>query len=196
MSSSKVSTEDVKKLRQETGVSIMQCKKALEEAGGDMEKAKVMLRKISAQVADKKGDRELGAGTIGVYAHPGGNVVGVVVLSCETDFVAKNEEYKQLAYDIAMHVAAMSPEFINRDDVKEEDISAAKEVFKEEIADKPVDIQDKILEGKLNSYLKEKVLTEQPFIKDGDKSVGQLIMEATQKFGERIVITRAERFAA
>ncbi len=193
---SKVSMEDVKALRDATSVSIMQCKKALEEAGGDMEKAKVLLRKISAQVADKKGDRELGAGTVGVYTHQGGNVAGVVVLSCETDFVAKNEDFKALAYDIAMHVAAMAPEFVTRDEVKDEDVAAAKKVFEEEVADKPKEMQEKILEGKLNAYLKEKVLVDQPFVKDAEKTIAQLITEATQKFGERIAITRAERFSA
>lgn len=187
---------DVKILRDETSVSIMQCKKALEEAGGDIEKAKVLLRKISAQVADKKGDRELGAGTVGVYSHQGGGIAGVVVLSCETDFVAKNEDFVALAYDIAMHVAAMAPQFITKGDVKDEDVAAAKAVFQEEVADKPEAMQEKILEGKLNSYLKEKVLMEQPFVKDGEKTITQLLSEATQKFGERVAITRAERFAA
>jgi len=192
----KVSMADVKTLRDETSVSIMQCKKALEEAGGDIEKAKVLLRKISAQVADKKGDRDLAAGTVGVYSHQGGGIAGVTVLSCETDFVAKNEDFKALAYDIAMHVAAMAPSFITKDDVKDEDVAAAKAVFQEEVADKPEAMQDKILEGKLNSYLKEKVLMEQPFVKNGEQTVTQLITEATQKFGERVAITRAERFAA
>ena len=191
----KVSMEDIKKLRDETSVSIMQCKKALEEAGGDIEKAKVLLRKISAQVADKKVDRELGAGTIGVYTHPGGSIVGVAILSCETDFVSKNKEFQDLAYDIAMHVAAMAPEYITRDEVKDEDVAKVKEVFQEEVADKPADIQDKILEGKMNAYLKDKVLMEQPFVKDGDQTIAQIISEATQKFGERIVITRMERFS-
>ena len=192
----KISMADVKILRDETSVSIMQCKKALEEAGGDIEKAKVLLRKISAQVADKKGDRELGAGTVGVYSHQGGGIAGVVVLSCETDFVAKNEDFVALAYDIAMHVAAMAPQFITKGDVKDEDVAAAKAVFQEEVADKPEAMQEKILEGKLNSYLKEKVLMEQPFVKDGEKTITQLLSEATQKFGERVAITRAERFAA
>lgn len=187
---------DIKTLRDETGVSIMQCKKALEEAGGDIEKAKVLLRKISAQVADKKSGRDLGSGTVGVYLHQGGNVAGIVVLSCETDFVAKNEEFKTLAYDIAMHVAAMAPEFINKDDVKAKDVAAAKAVFEKEVADKPKEMQEKILEGKLGSYLQEKVLMEQVYVKDADKTIGDLIKEATQKFGERMDITRSERFSA
>jgi len=190
-----ISLDDVKKLREETGVSIMQCKKALEEAGGDFEKARVILRKVSAQIAEKKADRELGAGAVQAYVHAGNTVAGVVVLSCETDFVAKNEEFSALAKDIAMHVAAMAPQFISKDDVKDEDIAAAKEVFKEEVADKPEELQDKILEGKINSYLEDKVLMEQDFIKDPSKKIKDLVSEATQKFGERVEITRAERFS-
>jgi elongation factor Ts len=191
-----ISMVDIKSLRDATGVSIMQCKKALEEAGGDIEKAKVLLRKISAQVADKKGGRDLGAGTVGAYLHQGGSVAGIVVLSCETDFVAKNEEFKALAYDIAMHVAAMAPSFITKEDVKDEDIAAAKAVFQEEVADKPEAMQEKILQGKLDAYLQEKVLMDQPFVKNGEKTIAVLISEATQKFGERVGITRSERFAA
>ena len=104
-------TEEIKALRDETGVSIMQCKKALEEAGGDMEKAKIILRKQSAAIASKKSDRALGAGIAAAYTHAGGAVVGAVVLACETDFVSKNEEFSKLAYNIAMHVAAMRPQF-------------------------------------------------------------------------------------
>ncbi len=190
-----VSLDDVKKLRDETGVSIMQCKKALEEASGDFEKARVILRKVSAQIAEKKADRELGAGAVQAYVHAGNTVAAVVVLSCETDFVAKNEDFVALAKDIAMHTAAMAPQFVSRDDVKEEDIAAAKEVFKEEVKDKPEDLQDKILEGKIDSYLEEKVLLEQAFIKDPSKKIKDLISEATQKFGERVEISKAERFA-
>ncbi len=190
------SMEDIKTLRDDTGVSIMQCKKALEEGGGDIEKAKVLLRKVSSQIADKKADRDLASGTVGVYLHQGGSVAGVIVLSCETDFVAKNEEFKALAYDIAMHVAAMAPQFLTKDDVKDEDVAAAKAVFEEEAADKPKDMQEKIVVGKMNSYLKEKVLMEQPFVKDADKTISELVKEATQKFGERVEITRSERFGA
>src|SRR5580658_9603175 len=112
-------SEELKQLRDETGVSIMQCKKALEEAGGDIEKAKVILRKQSAAIASKKSDRALGAGVAAAYTHAGGQVVGAVVLGCETDFVSKNEAFSKLAYDIAMQVAAMNPQFRSREDVKE-----------------------------------------------------------------------------
>ena len=190
-----VTTELVKELREMTGVSIMQCKKALEEAGGDMEKAKVLLAKKGSAIADKKADRTLGAGVIQAYTHSTNAVAGIVILSCETDFVAKNEEFVKLAYDIAMQVAASSPQFLKRDELEEKDMKAAKEVFEEEVQDKPKEMQEKILEGKLNSYFKDKILLEQAFIKDGDKSIQNLLDEATQKFGERIEITQFERFA-
>ncbi len=190
-----VSIEEIKKLRDETGVSIMQCKKALEEAGGDVEKAKVMLRKISAQVAEKKADRDLGAGVVQAYVHSNKTVAGVVVLACETDFVAKNEEFVQLAYDLAMHVAAMAPQFLSDADVSEEDIKSAREVFEEEAKDKPEDIREKIVEGKMKSFLKEKVMLQQPFLKDDSKTVEEIIKEATQKFGERVELVEIKRFA-
>lgn len=173
----------------------MQCKKALEEAGGDIEKAKVILRKASAAIAAKKADRELGAGVAAAYTHSGGAVVAAIVLACETDFVSKNPEFPKLAYDIAMHVAAMNPQFIRREDVKDADIAAAKSVFTEEAKDKPADMQAKIIAGKLDAYLAEKILLDQSFIKDSGKTIRQLIEEATQKFGEKIDVTRMERLS-
>jgi len=190
-----ITTDAIKSLRDETGVSIMQCKKALEEAGGDAEKAKVILRKQSVAIARKKSDRELGAGIVAAYTHAGGSVVGAVILACETDFVSKNEEFGELAYDIAMHVAAMAPQFRSRDDVKEEDIKAAREVFEKETASVPEVARAKAVEGKLNSYLSEKVLLEQLFVKDSNITIRGLIESATQKFGEKIEITRFERLA-
>jgi elongation factor Ts len=139
-------TEEIKQLRDLTGVSVMQCKKALEEAEGDIEKAKVILRKASAAIATKKADRELGAGVAAAYTHAGGAVVGAVVLACETDFVSKNEEFAKLAYDIAMHVAAMKPQFATRDQVKESDIAAAKSVFEGEVANVPEAAREKALQ--------------------------------------------------
>lgn len=188
-------TDEIKALRDETGVSIMQCKKALEDAGGDMEKAKVMLRKASAAIATKKADRELGAGIVAAYTHAGGAVVGVVVLACETDFVSKNEEFAKLAYDIAMHVAAMNPRFKTREDVKEEDIRAAREVFTEEAAKVSEAQRDKAIQGKLDSYLKERVLLEQPFVKNPDITIRELIDSGIQKFGEKIQVQQFQRFS-
>lgn len=187
--------ENLKKLRDETGVSIMQCKKALEEAGGDMEKAKVILRKASAAIASKKADRALGAGTVAAYTHAGGSVVGVVVLACETDFVSNNEDFKKLAYDIAMHIAAMNPQFRVREDVTEADLRAAREVFEAEVANVPEAARSKALEGKIDSYLKERVLLDQPFVKDTSVSVRDLIDQGVQKFGEKIEVARFARLS-
>lgn len=190
-----VTTEEIKKLRDETSVSIMQCKKALEEAGGDIEKAKVILRKQSANAASKKADRTLGAGVAAAYVHAGGAVVGAVVLASETDFVSKNEAFGKLAYDIAMHVAAMNPQFKTRDDVKEEDLAAAKAVFEGEAANVPEDKRQQAIQGKIDSYLRDKVLLEQPFVKDPSVTIGELINQAVQKFSEKIELVRFERLS-
>ncbi len=190
-----ITTDVIKELRDLTGVSIMQCKKALEEAGGDIEKAKVILRKQSSAIAGKKADRALGAGVAAAYTHAGGSVVGSVVLLSETDFVSKNEEFAKLAYDIAMHVAAMKPQFISRHDVQESDLKAAREVFAEEAAKVPEAARAKAIEGKVNSYLGERVLLEQPFVKDASITVQQLIDSAVQKFGEKIEVARFERLS-
>lgn len=192
-----ITTDTIKKLRDQTGISVMQCKKALEESGGDMDKALVILKKKSAAIASKKSDRELGAGTISAYIHAGGNVGAMVELSCETDFVSKNEDFKKLAHDIAMHVAAANPEFLSQNDISEEDKKKASEVFTKEIEEsgKPEDIKQKMLEGKLSAYFNEMTLLEQKFIKNPDITIKGLLEEATQKFGERTEITNFIRFA-
>ena len=190
-----ITTDVIKQLRDETGVSVMQCKKALEEAGGDVEKAKIILRKASVAIASKKADRELGAGVAAAYTHAGGSVVGAVVLACETDFVSKNEEFRKMAYDIAMNVAAMAPQFLSRGDVKEKDVKTAREVFENEAANVPEASREKAVEGKLSAYLSEKVLLEQPFVKDPSITIRGLVESATQKFGERIQITQFERLS-
>ena len=190
-----ITTEMIKELRDETGVSVMQCKKALEEADGDIEKAKVILRKQSSAIANKKADRSLGAGVASAYTHAGGSVVAAVVLACETDFVSKNEEFQKLAYDIAMHIAAMNPTFRSRDDVKESDLKAAREVFEKEAANIPEVARTKAVEGKLESYLRDKVLLDQPFVKDPTITIGGLIDSAIQKFGEKIELVRFERLS-
>jgi len=188
-------TEQIKELRDITGVSIMQCKKALEEAGNDMEKAQVILRKQSALIANKKADRELGAGVAAAYTHAGGAVVAAVVLACETDFVSKNEEFSKLAYDIAMHVAAMAPQFKSREEVQESDLRAAREVFETEAANIPEPMRTKAVEGKIDSYLKDKVLLEQPFVKDPTVTIREMLDRAVQKFGEKVEVIRFERLS-
>jgi elongation factor Ts len=190
-----ITTEMLKTLRDKTGVSVMQCKKALEEAEGDIDKAEVILRKRSSSAAEKKGDRELGAGAIGSYVH-GGEIGAMVLLSCETDFVARNPEFPALAREIAMQVAASDPKYLNEADIAPEAVTAAKAVFTAEVQDKPADMQEKILEGKMASYFKDMVLMNQTYIKDDSKSVKDLITEASQKFGERVEITKYARFSA
>jgi elongation factor Ts len=188
-------SDALKTLRDETGVSIMQCKKALEEAGGDIEKAKIILRKQSSAIASKKSDRALGAGVAAAYTHAGGSVVGAVVLACETDFVSKNEEFSKLAYEIAMHVAAMNPIFRSRDDVEEADLKAAREVFADEVKQVPEAAREKALQGKIDSFLKERVLLDQPFVKDSNVTIRELIDSAVQKFGEKVEVVRFERLS-
>ncbi len=190
-----ITSLQIKELRDKTGISVMQCKKALEEAGGDMDKAYIILKKKRSEVAEKKADRQLGAGSIGVYAHNTNEVASMVQLSCETDFVAKNEEFIALARDIAMHVAAQNPKYITRDDVTEEQLQKAKEVFLEEVADKPKEMQEKIIEGKLNAYYKDLVLLEQVFIKNPDTTIGGLIEDAVHKFGEKVAVENISRLS-
>ncbi|MDD5165319.1 MAG: elongation factor Ts [Candidatus Pacebacteria bacterium] len=189
-----ITTEQVKELRDMTGISVMQCKKALEEAGGDKEKAMVILRKKSGELAAKKGDRTFGAGVIQAYIHANGSVGAMVELNCETDFVSNNEEFKTVARDIAMHVTATNPKFLKKEDITEADMAAAKEVFANEVKDKPAAMQEKILAGKLDTYFAEMVLLNQPFIKNPDVTIQGLIDAAMQKFGEKVAVGRFKRF--
>ena len=191
-----ITTDQIKELRDETGVSVMQCKKALEEAGGDMEKAKIILRKISKQSADKKSGRTLGSGAVVSYIHSNGSVGSILELLCETDFVARNDDFKAFAKDIAMHITALAPEYLKIEDVKEEERARAKELFEKDIdQSKPKEMRDKIIEGKLAAYFGEKVLLEQAFIKNPEVNIRALIEQATQKFGERTEIGRFVRFS-
>ena len=190
-----ITTDLIKELRDMTGVSVMQCKKALQEADGDVRKAEVLLKKHSAASALKKADRGLAAGTIGSYTHDG--AIGALgLLSSETDFVAKNPEFEALAREIAMHVAAMNPLYTTTDEIPEEAKQAATAVFEKEIADKPSAMRGKILEGKLSSYFRDQVLLEQPFVKDESKTVRDLLNEAVQKFGERVEVSKFARLSA
>lgn len=190
-----ITSAQIKELRDKTGISVMQCKKALEETEGDMEKALIVLKKRRSEAAEKKADRELAAGTVGVYVHNTNEVAAMVLLSSETDFVAKNEEFVALAREIAMHVAASNPEFIARSEVTPEAMQKAKEVFAEEVKDKPAEMQEKILEGKLSAYFKDKILMEQPFIKNPDTTIGEMVNGAIQKFGENVAIAKIVRMS-
>lgn len=190
-----ITTDEVKKLRDATGVSIMQCKQALEEAEGDFDKAILILRKKGGAAAAKKADRELGAGTVASYLHGNKEIAATVVLRSETDFVSKNEEFEALAYDIAMQVAATNPLYVKREDVPEDKLEAIKEMFAAEVAGKPDNLKEQILGGKVDAYLQGMVLLEQPFIKDGERTIKSLLEEATQKFGERVEIGQISRLS-
>ncbi len=190
-----ISIDIVKSLREKTGLSVMQCRKALEEAGGDVDKAEVILRKRSSEAADKKSDREIGAGAVGMYLHDGA-IGAMVLLSSETDFVSKNPEFEQLARELAMQVAATNPEYLTADEIDESAKNAAMAVFKEEVKDKPAEMQEKILTGKMDSYFRDSVFLNQPYIKDESKTVKQLIDEASQKFGEKVLVSKFARFSA
>lgn len=189
-----ISTDSVKQLRDQTGISVMQCKKALEEADGDFDKALVILRKKSGELAAKKSDRTFKAGAIQAYIHANGQVGTIVELLCESDFVSGNADFQALARDIAMHATATNPKFINREDISEADRATATAVFEAEVAGKPEAVKEKILAGKLDSYFGEMVLMEQPFIKNPELNIKALIDGASQKFGEKMAIGRFKRF--
>jgi len=188
-----ITSVQLKELRDKTGISVMQCKQALEEAAGDMEKAVIILKKRRAEAADKKSDRELGAGAVGVYVHNTNEVAATVLLACETDFVSKNEEFITLARDIAMHVAATDPKFIAKDELGEDAVEKAKEVFAPELEGTPEEMKEEILHVKLASYFKDQILLEQDFIKNPEHTIGEMVTGAIQKFGENVSIAQISR---
>lgn len=192
-----ITTEQIKELRDRTGISVIQCKKALEEAGGDMDKALLVLRKKSGDIAAKKGDRELGAGIIESYIHSNHTFGTLIELSCETDFVARNEEFVSLARDLAMHITATNPEYTDETNISAAARAKAIELFKTEVEEsgKPADIKAKMMEGKLTAYFTERTLLLQPFVKNPDITIKQLIDGGVQKFGEKVVVSRFARFS-
>ncbi len=190
-----ITSAQLKELRDQTGISVMQCKRALEEAGGDMEKAIIILKRKRSEAAEKKSDREIGAGAVGVYVHNTNEVAAMVLLGCETDFVAKNAEFVTLARDIAMHVAAVAPKYIHKAEIGDSQLEKAKEVLMAEIKDKPADMQEKILAGKMDSYFKEQVLMEQAFVKNPETTIAEMISGAVQKFGENVTVVKIERLS-
>lgn len=193
--SNEITTELIKQLRDKTGISVMQCKKALDETGGDMEKAIMLLQKKSADIASSKQGRTLNSGVVSSYIHATGNVGTMIELLCETDFVANNEEFKKIARDIAMHATATNPQFLKTEDIDEHSMELAKEMFAKEVEGKPEEMKEKILEGKLAAYWSERVLLNQAFIKNPELTITNLLQTAVQKFGEKIEIGRFVRFS-
>jgi elongation factor Ts len=194
-----ISAEMVRKLREETGAGMMECKSALVEAAGDGEKAREILRKKGLASAAKKAGRTANEGMIGTYIHPGNRVGVLVEVNCETDFVAKTPDFQGLVKDIAMHIAAASPAaalYVAKDEVPADVLAKEKEIYKAQAAaqGKPANVQDKIAEGKLKEYYATFCLLEQPFVKEPKLSIGQLIQEKIAVIKENIVIRRFARF--
>lgn len=185
----------VKELRQMTGAGPLDCKKALTETNGDYEAAADLLKKKGMAKVDKKLDRDTNEGLIGTYIHPGSKVVGVVEVNCESDFVARTEQFQQLSRDLAMHVVASNPKHVSREDVPDAEIEKEKELFREQEAEsgKPAEIVDKIITGKIDKWLGEQCLLEQPFVKNPDLTIEQLLKETIVSLGENIQVSRFER---
>ena len=190
----------VKQLREKTGAGMMECKNALVEAEGSEERAIEILRKRGLASAKKREGRIAAEGIVGSYIHMGGKVGVLLEVNCETDFVARGDEFQQLVKDIAMHVAAAEPKYVNREDVAASDLDKEREIARAQAkndpknANKPDQVIDKIVEGRLNKYYKETVLMDQPFVKDPAKTVGELVTEKVAKTGEKITIRRFTRY--
>jgi elongation factor Ts len=191
-----ITAEMVKQLRDRTGAGMMDCKAALTEAGGDMEKAIDILRTKGVAAASKRAGRATREGVIGHYIHMGGKVGVLVELNCETDFVARTDDFQTLAREIAMHVAAADPRFVSREQVRPEDLEREKEIYRAQFADsgKPASVIDKIIEGKLGSYYAQACLLEQPSVRDPDVTIQQMLQAATARTGENITVARFVRF--
>jgi len=185
----------VKELREKTNLGMMECKKALVETNGDMEKAIEFLRKKGILKADSKSDRITSQGTIGTYVH-GGKIGVMVEVNCETDFVAKNEDFQTLVKDIAMHITATHPLYVRREEVPAEFIEKEKEIMmaQQDISNKSAEVQEKIMAGRVDKIYKQVCLLEQPFVKDGEKTVTEVIKETIAKLGENITVKRFARF--
>jgi elongation factor Ts len=191
-----ITSEIVKKLRDQTGAGMMDCKRALEASNGDVEQATEYLRKKGAAVAAKRADREANQGVVEAYIHAGGRIGAMVELNCETDFVAKTDEFKQLAHDIAMQIAAMTPLFVSKEDVDQATLQKEVEIYKAQAVNegKNEQIAEKIAQGRLEKYYQEVCLLEQSFIKDSGKTIKDLLSDATGKVGEKIGIRRFIRY--
>src|SRR6059058_5977489 len=191
-----ISAAQVKELRDKTGAPMMDCKQALTEAKGDFEQAVVVLRKKGVSVAAKKATRVTSEGSVAQYIHAGGKIGVLVEVNCESDFVARTEDFKELVHDIAMHIAASDPKFVRKEDVTPEDFAREKDIYRSQAAatGKPPQVVEKIVEGKMSKFYEEVCLYEQPFIKDQTVSIAQLIATKIGKLGENIAVRRFSRF--
>jgi elongation factor Ts len=191
-----ITAENVRILREKTGAGMMDCKKALAETNGDMEKAIDYLRKKGAATAEKRADRATNQGLVEAYIHAGGRIGSMVEVNCETDFVAKTNDFKMLTKEIAMQVAAMNPLYISKEDVTKETIEHELEIYRTQARNekKPEQVVERIATGKMDKYYQEFCLSEQTYIKDSGKMIKDLILEMMAKTGEKITIRRFKRF--
>lgn len=192
----KVTAEMVKELREATGAGVLEAKKTLEATGGDFEKAIDTLRQKGAARAAKRAGREASEGVIETYAHPGGRVGVILELNCETDFVARNERFQELAHDLALHIAAMSPTYLSPEDVPQAELDRETEVLRAQAKaeGKPENVVEKIIAGRISKFYEETCLLEQPFVKNDKIKVKDMITEAIRTTGENIVLRRFERY--
>ncbi len=192
-----ISASDVKDLRERTGCGMMDCKKALAECDGNIEKAVDLLREKGLAKAAKKAGRAAKEGRVFSYIHTTGKIGVLLELDCETDFVAKTDEFQLLGHEISMHIAAAAPLYVSPDDVPAEELEREKEVYRQQALQdgKPESMLDKIAEGRVRKFYETICLLEQPWVKDGDKKIGELLMDAVAKLGENMVIRRFSRFA-
>ena len=189
-----ITAQAVNEFRKKTGLGLMECKKLLQEADGDLKKAETLAKERGLKQAELRAGRAAKAGRIEVYIHHDAKSGVLVELNCETDFVARNEEFKQLAKDLALHIMAANPAYVKREDVPEEAVAEQKRIFMSQVADKPVNIQEKIAQGKIDAWFGESVLLDQKFVKDETKSVRDVILAVNSRTGENISVARFARF--
>ena len=191
-----ITAQAVKELRERTCAGMMECKAALTDAGGDMEKAIDLLRAKGAAKAAKRSAREASEGAVGSYVHMGGKIGVLVEVNCETDFVARNDEFQQLVRDVAMHIAATNPTAVRREEIPADLVERERGVYREQMREsgKPEHIWDKIVEGKIDKFFQESTLLEQPFVKNPDMTIGQMVTDVSSKTGEKIEVRRFARF--
>jgi elongation factor Ts len=191
-----ISASSVKELREKTGAGMMDCKKALGECGGDVQKAIDYLRQKGLAAAAKKADRVAADGAVGAYVHPGGKIGVLVEINCETDFVARTAEFQMLVKDIAMQVAAANPKYVKREEVSPQDLDKEKSIYRQQALEtgKPEKVVDKIVDGKIERFYSEVCLLEQAFIKDPDKKVAEVVNDAIARLGENIQVRRFARY--
>jgi elongation factor Ts len=191
-----ITTEKVKELRQRTGIGVMECKEALQESGGDIEKAILVLRKKGYARAKDKMSRETAEGIIGSYIHLNGRIGVLIEVNCESDFVARNQEFQELVKNLTLHIAASKPRYISSEDVPAQVLEQEKDIIREQFKDskKPPEVVEKIIQGKLGKFYQEVCLMDQPYVKDDKISVRELVASYIAKFGENIRIKRFARF--